>query len=192
MNKVWLTLLISSICVLLFVDPNSVLSGMLNASNKALSLSFELCAVYAVWVGIFAILEQTGATKLLSKILSPLINLIFGKGNLSSESKKYVSMNISANLLGLNGAATPLGIKAIESMGKDKEKATFPMIMLVVISCTSLQLFPTSIMGLMVAAGSKNASSIILPSIIASALSTFIAIVIVRVIHHFKKKRGQE
>ena len=192
MNKVWLTLLITSICVLLFIDPNSVMAGMLNASNKALTLSFELCTIYAIWIGIFAILEQTGVTKFMAKILSPLINLIFGKNTLSDESKKLVSMNMSANILGMNGAATPLGIKAIESMGKDKTKATFPMIMLVVISCTSLQLLPTSIMGLMTAAGSKNSSSIILPSILASFLSTTIAIILVRITHHFRKKQGKE
>lgn len=175
--------------MLLFIDPNSVMTGMLSASNKALTLSFELCTVYAIWVGIFSILEQTGITKIMAKVLSPIINLIFGKDTLSQESKRLVSMNMSANLLGMNGAATPLGIKAIESMGKDKTTATFPMIMLVVISCTSIQLLPTSIMGLMTAAGSKNASSIILPSILGSTLSTSIAIVIVRIINHFKKDK---
>lgn len=191
MNKVWLLLLISSICAMLFIDPNSVMTGLLSASNKALTLTFELCTVYAVWIGIFSILEQTKITKFISKILSPIIDLIFGKKTLSEESKRLVSLNMSANLLGMNGAATPLGIKAIESMGKNNEQATFPMIMLVVISCTSIQLLPTSIMGLMTAAGSVNASSIILPSIIGSILSTAIAIIFVRIIHRFKVKRGK-
>ncbi len=184
-------LLVSSICAMLFIDPNSVMTGLLSASNKALTLTFELCTVYAVWIGIFSILEQTKLTKFISKILSPIIDLIFGKKTLNDESKRLVSLNMSANLLGMNGAATPLGIKAIESMGKDKEKATFPMIMLVVISCTSIQLLPTSIMGLMTAAGSVNASSIILPSIIGSVLSTAIAIIFVKIIHRFKIKRGK-
>jgi len=192
MNKIWLILLISSISALLFCDPNAVMSGLLAASNKALTLTFELCTIYAVWVGIFNILEQTRATKILSKILSPIINLIFGKNTLSEESKKLVTLNMSANILGMNGAATPLGIKAIESMGKEKTVATFPMIMLTVISCTSIQFLPTSIMGLMTAAGSTNASSIILPSILGSTLSTLIAIVIVRIIHAIRLKRGKE
>ena len=91
-------------------------------------------------------------------------------------------------MLGMNGAATPLGIKAIASMGKNNTRATFPMVMLVAISCTSLQLLPTSIMGLMTAAGSKNASNIILPSILASFLSTAIAIILVRIVYAFKNK----
>lgn len=189
MNKIWLFLLITSICTLLLIDPNLVMSGLLAASNKALALSFELCTIYAIWIGIFSILEQTGITKLIAKLLSPIINIIFGKNTLSAESKKLVTLNMSANLLGMNGAATPLGIKAIESMGKNETRATFPMIMLTVISCTSIQLLPTSIMGLMSNAGSTNSSSIILPSIVGSILSTSIAIIIVKVIHTIKLKK---
>jgi len=192
MNKVWLFLLISSISVLLFINPSSVLSSMLSSSTKALNLSLSLATIYAVWMGIFAILEQTGATKILSKILSPIINFIFGKNTLSGESKRLVSMNISANILGMSSAATPLGIKAIESMGKNKTKATFPMIMLAVISCTGFQFLPNTIMGLMTTSGSKNATSIILPSIIAGLFSTVIGIALTKIIHKIQVKRGKE
>ena len=192
MNKVWLFLIVSSIGVLLFIDPSRVLSSMLSSSTKALHLSLSLATIYAIWMGIFSILEQTGATKILSKMLSPLINLIFGKNTLSSDSKNLVSMNISANILGMSGAATPLGIKAIESMGKNNTKATFPMIMLTVISCTGFGLLPTSIMGLMAASGSKNPSSIILPSIIAGLISTIVGIVLTKLIHKINTHRGKE
>ena len=192
MNRIWLLLLISSISVLLFKSPAGVLTSMLSSSTKALTLSLQLATIYAVWVGIFSILEQTGVTKILSKILSPIINLIFGKNTLSPESKRLVSMNMSANILGMSGAATPLGIKAIESMGKNETKATFPMIMLIVISCTGFGLLPTSIMGLMTSSGSKNASSIILPSILAGLFSTVIGIVLTKIIHKIKVKRGKE
>lgn len=116
MNKVWLTILTLSIIALLFIDPSGVLLGLTNASNKAVKLSLELCAIYAVWIGIFSILEQTGISKWFSKILSPIINLIFGKKNISDKSRTYISMSMSANMLGMGGAATPLGIKAMESL----------------------------------------------------------------------------
>lgn len=157
MNKIWIVLFISSIVAICLFDPSKVLSGLLVASNNAVKLSLSLCAVYAIWIGIFSILEQSGLSNKLSRLLSPIINKIFGKNNLSEESKKYVSMNISANLLGMGGAATPLGIKAIESMQKDnsdKITATFPMIMLVAISCSSVQILPTSIIGMLSNAGS--------------------------------------
>lgn len=195
MNKIWIFLFVSSIVALCLFDPTKVLSGLLDASNKAVKLSFELCAVYAIWLGLFSILEKCGLAKKVSKLLSPIINKIFGKNNLSEESKQYVSMNISANLLGMSGAATPLGIKAIESMQKDnknKHTVTFPMIMLIAISCSSVQLLPTSIIGMLANAKSKNPTSIIFPSILCSFLSTAIAILLVYLFHFiFDRKKKQ-
>ena len=196
MNIIWIIMFVISIISLCFGDPTKVLSSLLTASNSAVKLSFELCAIYAIWLGLFSILEKCGLSEKLSKLLSPIINKIFGKSNLSNESKKYVSMNISANLLGMSGAATPLGIKAIESMQKDNKNqtmVTFPMIMLIAISCSSVQLLPTSIIGMLAAAGSKNPTSIIIPSIICSIVSTALAIFLVYLFHLiFDKKKTKE
>lgn len=195
MNKIWIFLFVISIIALCFGDPTQVLSGLLTASNNAVKLSFSLCAIYAIWMGLFMILEKSGLSQKLSKFLSPIINKIFGKCNLSNESKQYVSMNISANLLGMGGAATPLGIKAIESMqkdNKDKSTITFPMIMLIAISCSSVQLLPTSIIGMLASAGSKDPTAIILPSILCSIISTAIAILLVYLFHFiFDRKKDK-
>lgn len=196
MNTIWIIMFIISVISLCFGDPTKVLSSLLTASNSAVKLSFELCAIYAIWLGLFGILERSGLSQKVSKLLSPIINKIFGKCNLSEESKKYVSMNISANLLGMGGAATPLGIKAIESMQKDnpnKFMVSFPMILLIAISCSSVQLLPTSIIGMLASAGSINPTGIILPSIICSFLSTTIAILLVYAFHSIfdKHKKGQ-
>ena len=194
MNKIWIFLFIISIISLCFFDPSSVLTGLVKASNTAVSLSLSLCAVYAIWLGIFAILEKSGISSKISRLLSPVINKIFGKKNISEESRKFISMNISANLLGMGGAATPLGIKAIESMQKDnpnKSTVTFPMIMLIAISCSSIQLLPTSIIGMLANANSKNPSGIIIPTIICSVLSTIIAILLVHLIHKISDKKNK-
>lgn len=177
-------------------DPSKVLTGMISAANNAVTLSLSLCAIYAVWLGIFAILEKSGISKKVSKFLSPIINKLFGKNNLSEESKQYVSMNISANLLGMSGAATPLGIKAIESMQKDnknKSTVTFPMIMLIAISCSSVQLLPTSIIGMLLNAGSSNPTAIVIPSIVSSIISTSISILLVYIFHFiFDRKKKKD
>ena len=191
MNKVWLILLICSIGALIFLDPTSVLSGLINASNKAVSLSFELCAIYAVWMGIFSILEQTGVSRWFAKILSPLINLIYGKKNISQETKQYIAMNMSANMLGMGGAATPMGLKAMESMqkdNKDKTSATKEMTMLVVVCCCVFQFLPTSIMSLMSSAGSINPSAIVFPAILASICSTIIGVISVKISYFISEK----
>lgn len=190
MNKVWLILLISALVALTIFNPQDVLVGLSSAGNKAVKLCLELCAVYAVWTGIFNILSQTKISKWLNKVLSPIVNLIFGKNTLDPQSKQLVGMNMSANMLGMNGAATPLGIKAIESMHKNNNtgKATYPMIMLVVICCTSIQILPTSIIGLLSAAGASNPSSIILPSLIAGLGSTTIGILLVKLFNFIETK----
>lgn len=192
MNKVWLSLLVLSIVTLLFVDPGGVLLGLTNASNKAVKLSLELCAIYAVWIGIFSIMEQTGISKWFSKILSPFVNLIFGKKNISEKSRTYISMSMSANMLGMGGAATPLGIKAMESLqedNKNKDEVSYPMTMLIIISSTVLQFLPTSIMGLMSSSGSKNPTSIILPAILTSICSSVVGIILVKLWHLISSKR---
>ena len=195
MNIVWIIMFIVSVISLCFTEPTKVLSSLLTASNSAVKLSFELCAIYAIWLGLFGILEKSGLSQKLSKLLSPIINKLFGKSNLSDESKKYVSMNISANLLGMSGAATPLGIKAIESMQKDnpnKSIVSFPMILLVAISCSSVQFLPTSIIGMLASAGSNNPTGIILPSIICSILSTILAILLIYIFHLIFDKHKKE
>ncbi len=192
MNKVWLVLLSFSIIALMFIDPGSVLLGLTNASNKAVKLSLELCAIYAVWMGIFSIMEQTGLAKWFSKILSPLVNLIFGKKNISEKSRTYISMSMSANMLGMGGAATPLGIKAMESLQEDnnnRDTVSYPMTMLIIISSTVLQFLPTSIMGLMSSSGSKNPSAIILPAILTSICSSVVGIILVKLCHFISSKR---
>lgn len=191
MNKVWIFLLTISISALLFLSPEMVLTGMIAAAHKAVKLTLELCAVYAIWMGVFGILEYTGIAKLISKLISPIIDLIFGKNDLTPESKHYVSLNISANLLGMNGAATPMGIKAIESMYTGSPVATRSMVMLVVLSCTSLQLLPTSILGMLASAGSANPASIILPSLLAGGISTLAGILLVKLVHYMPWKKGR-
>lgn len=192
MNKVWLALLSFSIIALLFIDPGGVLLGLTNASNKAVKLSLELCAIYAIWMGIFSIMEQTGIAKWFSKILSPIVNLIFGKKNISEKSRTYICLSMSANMLGMGGASTPLGIKAMESLqedNKNKDVVSYPMTMLIIISSTVLQFLPTSIMGLMSSAGSKNPSAIIFPAILTSICSSVVGIILVKLCHLFSIKR---
>ncbi|MBQ8468325.1 MAG: hypothetical protein IJ542_01045 [Clostridia bacterium] len=190
MNKLWIILILSSLVALSISNPMGVLLGLSSAGHKAVKLCFELMAIYAIWTGIFNILHQTKLSKWIEKVLSPIITLIFGKNTLSDESRNYVSMNMSANILGMNGAATPLGIKAIEAMNKDNKtgKATYPMIMLIVLCCTSLQLFPGTIVGMLSSAGSTNPSAIIIPSIVAGLISTVVGVLFVKLFNFFDKK----
>lgn len=172
-----MVIMLASITTLLFFDPSAALESMIKGANDSVTLALNLIALYGIWLGVFEILEQTGISDKLAKLLRPVVRLLF-KGE-SEETEKYVSMNISANLLGLGNAATPMGIGAVGSMKpneKNGKKASTNMIMLIVISATSLQLFPSTVIGMRAAAGSANPADFLFPCIAATVSSTVIGI----------------
>lgn len=188
MDKIWLFLMITSVTFLLFSNPEQVLSTMVGASSTAVNLSVKLLAVYAVWLGLIEIVKQTNLSEKISDWLSPLINLIFGK--VENKAKQYIAMNMSFNMLGVGNAATPTGIKAFNELQDGSDKITATMVMLLVINATSIQLLPTTIIGMRITAGSSNASDIIIPSLIATLVSTIVGIVLVKLFYSFKKQKA--
>lgn len=152
--------------------PSEILPAMLLGSQKALNLSLELWFIYAVWLGIIGIIENTPISTFLSKLLSPIINFFWGK-NLPKKAKKYISLSISTSLLGLSNASTPLGIKAIEELDDKSGTITFPIIMTIIFASSGLQLLPTTIISLMTASGSTSPEFIIVPTLLSS-LATFL------------------
>lgn len=170
MNKIWFVMIVASLGVLLFIDPSVTLSEMISAAASSFELCLELCAVYAVWLGLLEIVDASGLGKKIAKWLRPLIKKLFKIDN--EEIEKMIALNMSANLLGLGNAATPMGIKAMKALDDGSGKATFAMIMLVVVNATSIQLLPSTIIGLRTSAGSANAADIILPTLITTIITT--------------------
>lgn len=187
MNIFWLLMMLSSILVLLITNPSAVLSEMIGASASSLKLCIELCAVYAVWLGMLELLEASGLSQKLAKLLRPIIRKVFKVED--EQAQKYIAMNLSANMLGLGNASTPMGIKAMQSLDDKSGKANFSMIMLIVINATSIQLLPTTIIGLRTSAGSTNPADIILPTLLATILTTILGIVLVHLIDKILRKR---
>ena len=159
---------------LLIVNPSETVTSMIDASSSALDLCLNLCAVYAVWLGILEILEASGLGKKLAKLLSPLIKKLFPQANL--ETQKNIAINLSANMLGLGNASTPYGIKSMRGLDDGSGVANSSMIMLMVINACSIQLIPTTTIGLRAAAGSTSPADIILPTIISSFASCAIGV----------------
>ena len=176
MNKIWVIICFLSCIFLCLTSPDSILPSMIGATNSALSLSFELLAIYAVWLGILGIVENTKLSGFLSRILSPLINILWGKNSINKEAKKYLCLSLSTSVLGIGGASVPLGIKAIEHMDDKSGVITFPMIMTIVFASSGVQLIPTTVMGMMISSGSTNPSFIILPTILAGLVTTVVGV----------------
>lgn len=186
MSVFWFIMMFASILVLLITNPSAVLSEMIGASASALSLCIELCAVYVVWLGILELVDASGLGEKLAKLLRPLIKKIFKIDN--TETEKIIALNISANMLGLGNAATPMGIKAMKSLDDKSGKANFAIIMLIVLNATSIQLLPTTVIGLRTSAGSTNPSDIILPTLIVTFCTTLLGIILVHTIDKLSKR----
>ncbi len=186
MNIFWLMMMLSSILVLLVTNPAEMLSEMIGASTSALELCIELCAVYVVWLGFIELVDASGLSKKLAKLLKPLIKKVFKVDN--EEIEKIIALNISANMLGVGNAATPMGIKAMKSLDDGSGKANFAMIMLLVINATSIQLLPTTVIGLRSSAGSENPADIILPTLIVTFITTILGIIFCHAIEKMRKK----
>ncbi len=162
------------------IAPQSVLPTIIGSANSALQLSFELLAIYSVWLGILGIIENTKLSAYIAKMLSPLIDWLWGKKDMNLQAKKYLSLSLSTSMLGIGGASVPLGIKAIEHMDKKTGTATFPIIMTIIFASSGVQLIPTTVMGMMISSGSENPSFIILPTILAGLVTTVVGVVLAK------------
>ena len=172
--------------LMLFNSPSSCLDTLISAGEKTVNLCISLISIYAIWLGVLEIVEKSGLNKLLCKLLSPIIKFLFG--NQPKEVNEQIAINLSANMLGMGNASTPSGIKAMQMLDDNSGKPTRPMIMLMVINSMSLQIIPTTLIGMRIANGSKNPTDIILPIIITSFISTFIAVMLVKIIYKNKKQ----
>lgn len=185
MNTIFCIVFICSAIVLCVLSPDSFLSTLLNSSLSAAKCALTLFCIYCVWMGLSAVAEDAGINRGIAKLLKPLCRKVFKSED--KEALQNISMNLSCNLLGIGGAATPFAVKAIE--GLEREHNAFAQNMLFIVNATSVQIIPTTVIALRAAAGSSNASDIVLPSFLATLLSTLLAAGAYAVIDTLSAKR---
>lgn len=176
MNVIFPLILLLSIVFSLFNSPTATLTALSIGGDKAVKLSLTLIAVYAVWTGIINILSASGATEKLSKIFEKPIKRLFNTKD--DETAKKLSLNVTANMLGVSGVATPAGIEAMRLL--DKKDNSHGKTLLTVISSTSIQLLPLSVLQLLSSYGG-DVSSVILVSFISTFFTTVIGVILVKV-----------
>lgn len=176
MNILWTVITIAALAALTVTNPQSVLTVCLDSSSQALKTALELTAVYCVWLGVFKIAEECRLVEKLSKLLKPLNKWLYG--NVSDVAAGYVSLNLASNLLGVGNAATPSAIAAIKEVEHDVKLSRFGA-MLFVVNATSVQLLPTTVIGLRASMGSVSPSDIILPNFISTVITSVIGIALV-------------
>lgn len=179
-------MIIFSLCFLLWSAPDTIVGVMIEASSGAFKLCIELAAVYAVWLGVLELVDASGLGEKLAKLLHPVIKKLFKIDN--GEIEKMIALNMSANMLGLGNAATPMGIKAMKALDDGSGIANTAMIMLIIINATSIQLLPSTVIGLRAAAGSSSPADIILPTIIATTVTSVLGVILVKLCSKFFEK----
>lgn len=180
MNIIWALLLIGGFLGLV-ITSNVGADGtgaLLDAAMNAVSLGIRLAGGFALWSGMIAILEKAGAVRAISRLLAKPMGLLFPGVTPDSPAGQAMLTNLSANMLGLGNAATPMGLKAMGLMADQggSALATDAMCMFLVINASSLQLFPSSVISLRAAAGAASPASIVLPTLAATAVSTVVGI----------------
>jgi len=169
-NIVFSVIITACVGYMLFTSPDGVMNALMDGGMASLTFSVKLFVIYAVWVSVMRVLEKSGLDAWVAKLLHPVTKRLFKNEN--EECYKNINLNLSANLLGMGGAATPLGIRAVELMNSQKNK-----IMLAVVNATSIQLIPTTILSMRAAMGATT--DIMLPTLVVNVFSTVFAIVLV-------------
>lgn len=157
-------------------------NGIIETCKDAVTLSLGLIGVMTLFMGFMSIAEKAGGIRFLSRLIGPFFSKIFPGVPKDHPAHGHMMMNFSANLLGLDNAATPFGIKAMESLQElnpDKERASNAQIMFLCLHASGLTLIPVSIIALRAGAGAKNATDIFVPCMIATFAATMTALLIV-------------
>lgn len=189
LNYIWIGFFIIAFVVglvkVIFMGDTDVFTTMMNSTfasaEAAFKISIGLTGALSLWLGVMRIGEQGGVINVLSRVLSPVFSKLFPSIPKGHPATGSIFMNIAANMLGLDNAATPLGLKAMEqlqTLNKDKDTASNEMIMFLVLNTSGLTLIPVSIMVYRVQAGALQPTDIFIPILIATFFSTLAGIII--------------
>lgn len=160
----------------------AVTNGVISSSKEAINLSVTMLGIVSMWMGLMEIAEKSGIIDSLVVAVEPFVKWFFPEASKDEMARKYIAINIVANIVGLGQAATPAGLKAMEAMslsrkGGAKDEATDDMCAFLVLNISSLQLIPVNMIAYRSQYGSVNPAGIIVPGIIATTVGTLVAIV---------------
>lgn len=175
LNIIWPIFIITSFVYAIGMgNIDNLNNSIFNSTQEAINLSITLLGTMSLWSGIMKIASKTSLIQNFTKILNPVINILFPEIKEDIQIKNAISMNIIANILGLGNAATPLGLKAMKLMQEKnvkKKTLTNSMATLIVLNTASIQIIPTTVIAIRSLLGSENPTKIIFPVWIATICS---------------------
>ncbi|MDR0976285.1 MAG: hypothetical protein LBL78_00810 [Prevotellaceae bacterium] len=192
LNYIWIAFFviafIVALCKLLFWGDVEIFTELVNStfssSKSAFEISLGLTGLLALWLGVMKIGERSGMIGALSRWLSPVFCRLFPDIPKGHPAMGSIFMNLSANMLGLDNAATPMGLKAmkeLQELNPQKDTATNPMVMFLVLNTSGLILIPISIMMYRAQMGAAQPTDVFIPILITTSISTLVGVVAVSI-----------
>ena len=180
-NSIWFAMLACGIAAAAIQgDIQTVTRATVSGAEEAVKTALGLIGIIAFWSGLMKIAEDAGLIKVLARLIRPLARVLFPEVPPDHPAMGAIVLSMSANLLGLGNACTPLGIKAMEELQKlnpSKDTASNSMCTFTAITASSLTLIPTTVIALRAAANSHDPTAIVGPTIAATAASTAAAVI---------------
>ncbi len=189
LNYIWFGLMaVALVVAAINGTAEAVTKGAVESATSAVQIAIGLVGVMTLWLGMMRVAEASGLVTFVGRALRPVLRWLFPDVPADHPAAGAIVMATAANMLGLNNAATPLGIKAMEelqTLNPDKDTASNAMVTLMAITTAGVQLIPASMIGILAAAGSAGPTAIIGPTIVATFVGTIAAVVAARVLQRF-------
>ena len=180
LNYIWFGLMAIALVVAAFNGTaDAVTRGAMDSASTAVQIAIGLIGIMTLWLGIMRVAEAAGLVSLVGRALRPLLRRLFPDVPAEHPAAGAIVVAVAANMLGLNNAATPLGIKAMEelqALNPEKATVTNSMVTFLALTTSGVQLIPATMIGVLAAAGSQQPTSIIAPSIVATFVGTLAAV----------------
>lgn len=174
-------------------EAQNITNAIIESGTQAIETLISITGMMAVWGGVLNVADKAGISGFVANKLSHILSLLFKGLDDDENAKKAVSMNLVANLLGLGNAATPLGIEAMRSLEKSKGKySESNMLLLCLLNTCSLEIVPMTVLSLRSKFESFASDEIVIPSMIASAISVLVAVTLWSVFKNSRKRKIDE
>ncbi|HHT9953107.1 TPA: nucleoside recognition domain-containing protein [Legionella pneumophila] len=184
LNLIWLGMILISVVVGVIEGRiDEVVRAVTDSAKLGFELALGLAGIMTFWLGIMSVATESGLVSILGKVLKPVLKRLFPDIPVEHPAMGAMVMNIAANMLGLANAATPFGLQAmkeLQSLNQNLKVATNSMCTFLAINTSSVQLIPVTAIAFLAANGSTNPSSVVFTSLIATTVSTLVAIVAVK------------
>ena len=189
LNYIWFGLMaIALVVAAINGTAEAVTKGAVESASTAVQIAIGLVGIMTLWLGMMRVAEAAGLVTIVGRALRPLLRWMFPDVPPEHPAAGALVVALAANMLGLNNAATPLGIKAMEelqALNPDKDTATNAMVTFMAVTTSGVQLIPATMIGVLAAAGSTNPTAIIATSIVATFVGTLAALITAKLLQRF-------